>query len=229
MIPDPGEILRRRTTSATVVRILAFVPLFAGAAVGAIWGYAANEDRLYAGEHMGYAVAIGVFVFFACLMWALAPWHARRSVKMPKSVVCPACNYKIAGLTEARCPECGLPLTSEFIAAPGERTPPPRDPDRATLRQIATAVLRLTGVLIGVFATPYLIYFAIETAQFLLGSNNYYDWDEFGTGLILITGLFVIACALVVFGKLLSGYIVPSRDAVGGPAEPPAPGVSSEN
>jgi hypothetical protein len=220
MIPDPGEILRKRTGSATVVRILALVPLFAGVCIAAAWGYAANEDRLYAGEHTGYGVSVGIFVGFAVLVWALAPWHARRSVKMPKSVVCPACNYKIAGLTEARCPECGLPLTAEFIAKPGEKTPPPRDPDRATMRQMATAITRLLAMIVALATTPYLIYFTVEFVRATSG-NSYHDYDELIFGLLAAGGVLVLAIGLFIFGRAISALIVPSRSAVGGPAEPP--------
>lgn len=213
MIPDPGEILRRRVTSATIVRILAFVPLFAAASLGAIWGYEANENRLYSGEHIGYAVGCGVFVGFGIFMWVVAPWHARRSVKMPKSVVCPACNYKIAGLAEARCPECGLPLTAEFISLPGEKTPPPRDPDRTTMRQLSTAVLRLVGVLGIIGTAPVLIFAIVEAVQLYLGngSRRYGSSEIDPPTLVMTTVFFAMFLSLAVFGPRISGFIVPKR------------------
>jgi len=215
MIPDPGEILRRRVTATTVVRIAALIPVMASVTIVAVWAGTAISSRMYMGEHIGYAAACAIFLAFAVLLWTLAPFNARRSVRMPKSVVCPACNYKIRGLIEARCPECGLPLTAEFIAKPGEKTPPPRDPDRTTMRQFATGIVRVLGV-IGLVATvPGFIISGIETIRYM-GSSYQNQYQSLNDTLIptMYFGMFALLFLLLMLSaKALSGLIVPPRSA----------------
>ena len=193
-----------------IVRILAFVPLLAAASIGAVWVFQTFESRLYRGEHLGYGAAVAVFIAIAVIMWMLAPWHARRSVRMPRRLECPSCRYRLEGLTEPRCPECGLFLTSEFVATPGEKTPPPRDPDRVLLRQIATTVLRLIAIVGLVCCVPYLLFAVIESVRAMSGVSVYGSSVEWEAAVFFVS-LVAVFVSMLVWGSSLSAFIVPAR------------------
>lgn len=216
MIPDPGEILRRRVTAATIVRIMAFVPVGIAFGIGSTWVHVAFAERLRTSDHIAFGASISVMLAMAVIMWTIAPTHARHSVKMPKSVVCPACNYKIQGLAEARCPECGLPLTSEFIAKPGEKTPPPRDPDRVMLRQFATGIVRLAAALGLIGTVPGFIISVVEAYRYSAYTTN----DEALLPVIYFGAFMLMFAALAYLAKRLSAIIVPPRTAFETPVEP---------
>jgi hypothetical protein len=210
MIPDPAEILRRRVTAATVVRLLVFAPVLIAVSIGVAWLTHTLDSRLHTTEHVAYACAVSVFLAMAVIMWVIAPWHARHAVRVPKKFECPGCRYRLEGLTEARCSECGMLLTSEFVAQPGERTPRPRDPDREMMRQIATGVLRVVTALGVLACLPYLVFAVIDTVRVMIGTSYYgndVEWE-----LAAFFGFLMLVSALVfAFGARLSALIVPAR------------------
>jgi hypothetical protein len=152
-----------------------------------------------------------LFCVAAVVMWSLAPFSARQAVRMPRHIECPGCRYRLEGLTEQRCPECGLLLTGEFLADPGEHTPPPRDPDRFLLRQIATMVVRLSMAIAMLINLPIALFGTVETIQW---ATDPWEWAP-----VLVAYFMLLVCftTLLLAGKL-SGFIVPRRSKFGPPA-----------
>ena len=57
-------------------------------------------------------------LFVPGVVLIIAPrWFARLLVRLPKHPCCPACNYRLEGISRPRCPECGLELTGAFLSA----------------------------------------------------------------------------------------------------------------
>lgn len=217
MIPDPGEILRRRVTVLTVIRLLSIVPMTVSLLiVGGLISSIVN-GRARAEDYVAFGIMIFMFAAAASILWAVAPFFARKIVTMPRKIDCPACRYRLEGLTEARCPECGLVLTSEFLAAPGEKTPPPREPDRVLLRLIATLVLRLIAI-IGLLASiPITLIGTIETLRW--GSGDPEEWAILAVAYLML----LIGAGLLLLAGWLSGLIVPPRSAFGSASDRPPP------
>lgn len=117
MIPDAAEIVCARHRTAATVRLVALIgtlmfvcfgvrvltELFmAGGFPAAGWGWARLATTL------GGAAAGGV-------LFLMAPWISRWCVRPPGPPSCPKCIYNLQDLPRARCPECGLVLTTDFL------------------------------------------------------------------------------------------------------------------
>ncbi len=136
MIPDPGDIIRRRHTVAVVIRLGAigfavwstlqyFVTLLS------VWSFTASSGRMSGSGVLGIPsnfwetiglymaawflsmVAMGALTVFAdALARAIVPLQQPR---------CPRCGYALTRLVIPECPECGLALPREFANAPDPR------------------------------------------------------------------------------------------------------------
>jgi hypothetical protein len=108
---------RRRVLLTALATGLALV---GGAAFGAV-GLAINF-------RMPPPIAILLGGGFVPIVWVLATvvvWTETRAERAdrlralggPRAVACPICGYSLAGLTEARCPECGGRFTLDQLLA----------------------------------------------------------------------------------------------------------------
>jgi hypothetical protein len=158
MIPSPSEILRRRVTAATVLRIaavgvgmLTLFPLGIWLAEGI-----ADGDLLHLRYYTPNFVGAGVIATSSAALWALAPLAARLAIPVPRVHTCPGCRYRLQGLHAPQCPECGLPLTPEFMTTPADPAHRHRRADLVFLRQIAALAIRLASLLAALPVSIYL-------------------------------------------------------------------------
>ena len=120
------EISRRRMTALMVLRILAVAtPVLSFRAVYF--------------DPASVVIALAALVA-AVVLWFLAPALARRCVRAPEADTCPACGYKLEGLSAAsRCPECGLSIDTPD-------RPPPLVAGERSLLSVATLALRILSL-----------------------------------------------------------------------------------
>ena len=122
-------LLWRKTVTWTRARVRKTL-LAAGAAgvVGAVVGVTIGFTVEYSGDDI--AIYIGCMLW--PLLWIVATlfvWretNAERGDRLDRTgastVVCPACQYNLTGLREARCPECGAGYTlNELLAGQPSR------------------------------------------------------------------------------------------------------------
>ncbi|MEO1511361.1 MAG: hypothetical protein AAFU70_04740, partial [Planctomycetota bacterium] len=118
-------------------------------------------------------VAIGLVAAVLVSMPGLISWvfsHriARGLVPVRTAIHCPGCGYRIEGLEEARCPECGLELPAEFMGAgrPDQGSEPDRAAHLIKMRDTLTPVIKIIG-----FAL--MLVFGLVTVT--VGVNLYHD------------------------------------------------------
>jgi len=63
-------------------------------------------------------------------MVALLPTRASAVSSTELGMVCAHCGYSLQGLHEARCPECGIPFSAEYLR-PAPKLEPPQNPNDA--------------------------------------------------------------------------------------------------
>jgi hypothetical protein len=103
-----------------------------GLSVAAGVGFQGDEEFIVSGIlFLGLAALIVVWLQIWRLSSHQRPWHNKADGKL--DLHCPACGYRMIGLKEARCPECGAVYTvDELLAqqafAPRVGPPPPPDP-----------------------------------------------------------------------------------------------------
>jgi hypothetical protein len=101
-----------KTAGATVVSMLVGVIAAAFGAL-AIRGIPIQICMMFGGG----LVPI-VWVLLTVLLWReTAAERVQRLSRAGGGVLCPLCGYNLAGLTEARCPECGSRFTLEQLTA----------------------------------------------------------------------------------------------------------------
>lgn len=231
MIPNAAEIARRRVTAATVYRFFVVIPLLISLIpifeMLNIWF---NPGHWNHGENLasiGPLIGVALLLGSAAILWALAPWAARRAIKVPRVNTCPACRYKLQGLNAPQCPECGLTLTPEYLAS--DLAPDDREPDTVFLRQISVMVLRGTAL---IACIPLAVWFAASLVYLFIDGFRYGEVAEYlmqaaisGVGLLVAVGV-------ILFARSLAAFIVPQRSKVTPtarePRKPPdPPAVSS--
>lgn len=109
-----------RWTAARIGRtaIVSGLALLLGAAIGvlltALAPWAPGQVVILVG---GGTVPI-TWVLGTVIVWRESPRErAERLGRLGASVLCPLCGYNLAGLREARCPECGGAFTLDQLAA----------------------------------------------------------------------------------------------------------------
>jgi hypothetical protein len=117
MVPDAATIARRRHLLRTIVRCTALVllimfvgPVLSAVLVSVLEG-ATFGPRFFvrvAASAGPVLAAVALLAFERRLVMWLVPMGSHR---------CPQCDYFLVSLVEPRCPECGLPLTREFLDA----------------------------------------------------------------------------------------------------------------
>lgn len=122
-------LLWRKTVTWTRARVER--TLLAAGAAGVV-GAAVGMTIGFTVEYSGDDVAIYIGVMLWALLWILATLFIWRETKVERvdrvnrtgasTIVCPACQYNLTGLREARCPECGAGYTlNELLAGQPSR------------------------------------------------------------------------------------------------------------
>ncbi len=215
MIPNAAEITRRRVTATTVVRLIAFLPiLFLIVPIiqaANIWFNPADWNFGDDTALIGPLISGVVLILVAAGVWAIAPWSARKAIRVPRVNTCPGCHYKIEGLNAPQCPECGLALTPEYLS--GDLGEDRREVDTTLLRQVCVLVLR--GVSI-VFIIPLAMWLFANTMYFLFGGYNHIDSIAEVAVQILSPAIGVALTGVVILrAGAIAVAMVPSRAALG--------------
>lgn len=155
MIPNAGEIVRRRWTVQIVLRLCAIVLLFSatypliswmseGLADGDLW------NLTYYASRVVLAILLGLF---GALLFVMSGLLTRWLVPIRRDIRCPACRHRIEGMTEPMCTECGLLLTREFLEPLSNHSPVRERRAVRVLRYRETvrAVFRVGGVFSALF------------------------------------------------------------------------------
>lgn len=169
MIPNASEITRRRLTAGTVIRLASIAVWVAGLLPLGVTTFVVITFPKPNGSVPEEAVAWGLITLFAAgggfTLWRGASRLTRVMIPMRRKIHCPACDYVIEGLTEPLCPECGLALTTEFLAVPPPKHPEPaRTAFLVKLRDVFTPIVRVLGALLAIAASVPAI---VSTAGFI--------------------------------------------------------------
>ncbi|USN99846.1 MAG: hypothetical protein H6810_04065 [Phycisphaeraceae bacterium] len=222
MIPNAAEIARRRVTATLVFRCFSFIPWLISLVPitflantlfnSAQWDYRNDGDMIM------FGIIIAVLLGAGLLIWALAPWAARRAIPVPRVNTCPGCRYKLQGLNAPQCPECGLMLTPEYLSP--DLGPERREPDTVLLRQISMMIIRSVGELVSI---PLAIWLTV-TLSFLLLEARYHDERVLLLIQVIVAGLgLLVAAASMLLARRIAILMVPSRAAFEAPGPPAAP------
>ncbi|GIK19629.1 MAG: hypothetical protein AMXMBFR77_19630 [Phycisphaerales bacterium] len=133
---------------------------------------------------------------------------------------CPACRYRLEGLVEARCPECGLALSPEFMGLSPERDSNLRRTARVIrTREIVAVVLRFCGVLAGFAASLSIAGAVVALGWVTQVGDEYTGWyiSSFVAYLVFAGVTGGITVVLLFMPMTLARFIVP------GPPRPAAP------
>lgn len=183
LIPNAAEVVRRRWTVATCLRVgalglamLGFYPLLSwlteGLRDGDLWDVSWYWGRMLLSVLLP---GMGAACFF------LAGWVSRLLVPIRRHAECPVCRHRIEGVTEARCTECGLTLTEEFLT--GQSPGGTGEPDYARLvmirRGTVTTVFRVVGVLGAPIAGLWAVGLVMIIGMWVWDKDVQADWEFF--------------------------------------------------
>lgn len=148
MVPDAGEVLRRRHDVASIIRLgalsfavlatLRFIETAASSLGFALSGVQASGVTQVIPSEVRQMLLVQLAATVICLfalgcVWGCAAALARAVVPMQQPK-CPRCGYALTRLVIPECPECGLALPREIANAPDPRAPrqatgtPPQPP-----------------------------------------------------------------------------------------------------
>lgn len=225
MIPNASDYARRRHTILVVVRLLALLPLAVALVPLTSWFAEGISDGDFTdvGYYMDRIVIAAVMIVAAVVLFLVAGPVTRLVAGRPRKLACPYCDYAIEGLTEPRCPECGLALTREFMGLPPDETAggraerpvarPGTGPDELVRRRTLYASwVRLLGVVLLPVALPaLLIPFGVAAVMITEGDR---DWPQ-PFVIALTLGGPMLTCAVVFLfkGMLVAKLIVPADRA----------------
>ena len=218
MVPNASELARRRHTLVTVFRLLALIPSGLTLVVisAGIWvGFENTRFGFFDWrDYIGFGIFTTLGLSAAAFAWWGLPLLAGLFVPRVRDLRCPFCNYKLEGLTEPRCPECGQPLTPEFMGQPPQHSAEPADPPALAverLRAIMHPTVRVIGCLgAGLFGGLSLV---LAPVAFVTYNNQNYpgEWIFpaawlFGLALPVATFSFV----WLLMPRLITRWLVPA-------------------
>ncbi len=211
MIPNASEVIRRRWTIATVLRVLS-IPVFLSAAIPILSWIAEgiqDSDLLDVSWYWPRMFSGAVLMIGGAAGFALAGLIARFVVPARDGVRCPRCRYRLEGLVEARCPECGLTLTPEFLGVPGEPDKPePSAVHLVKLRDTLVPILRLAG---GILVFVY--FFAVIGRTFYVVVEAPNSQYPIAVIRLMHSWLGLLVGAVLLFrGQRVAALLVPKPD-----------------
>ncbi|GJM18935.1 MAG: hypothetical protein DHS20C14_11480 [Phycisphaeraceae bacterium] len=209
MIPDAAEVVRRRWTAMTILRLLSIVALLSSLLPAGSWiSEGLRDDDLFDVSYYWPRMlgAVGGLVLGAIMLLLAAPL-ARWAVPFKRELRCPRCDYRLEGLVDPLCSECGLVLTREFLGEPRELAPETDAQRIIRLQDTVATVVRLLGLLMvvgfGASATLHTITFFVEP---------FYDawWVFMLSTRILTQGtLVIVGMVFMVKGGLIGRLLAP--------------------
>ena len=216
MVPSVSEIVRRRLTVVAVIRTIAFLFGIAGVGFVLIWFFVPwvdewtnHLDRDWLGTCL---VLVIISAALASLLWVLAPWESRRIIRFPKAVICPECRYKLEGVTEARCPECGIVLTTEFMGAEPHRPAALRQRLwSARLAMKTTLALRFVSILGLIFWLVLLVALVVSFTVHKVSDGGVHPNDRvaFVAWLLICISGIAIAVLVAAVAPRLTRFMLP--------------------
>lgn len=163
MIPSPAEVVRLRATAGAAVRFVGVLCLtWASLGLASQIEWAIRAANSYGGYDVSWT-SLAISALFTLMMLTLVAFPRRWAawmVPFSDATRCPFCRYPMRGLTEPRCPECGLQLSEEFVT--GVPAPGSALAFRVRVRAAMLPVVRLVGLLL-------LLIFAIDAITEALG------------------------------------------------------------
>lgn len=210
MVPSASDIVRRRLTVVTVLRLLAVGVAHVALIPSTIVTVEYIDGMRFTSYHdwVPFVVAISFILGAAFIVWCLAPLAARLMIRVPRVTVCPNCRFKLDHLMSPQCVECGYTLTPEFMQTNTEKREHIREPDTVLLRQIASLIIRLAA---GVFVPIS----AVSCFVMVMQAIEYPEWNHWTPAFAwAFVGLF--ALTLTLFASHVAMLIVPRRKRFGG-------------
>ena len=225
MIPDAAETVRRRVAATLAIRVLCFPFLMIALVPFGIWiSEGIVDGDLFVPRYFLGPVIFGSLGLLVTGAFFLASGGLAKLLVKPATYnQCPRCGYRLEGLVEPVCSECGLPLTREFMGEPRPAVPADT-PElcRARMVTLFTPILRLAAG-VGAFASG-----SLASLIFLLMLVNDFDEEPLAVTVVLFFGMCFLV--LVFFGgRRITEFMVPR--VAGWPTVPAgeeAPAVKSD-
>jgi len=214
MVPNASEMARRRLTARTAIRFACALVLLITLFPFVSWLSEGLRDGDFFdfSYYLGRIILTGIFLVLPVVIWLLQGVLARWLVPMPRAVCCPGCGQDTSGLVEQRCPECGLPLTAEFL---DPTRPPEFHTDGPALgmkrRETAAIVFRVIGIPFVCFMALYWIALIAAVAVSFLDPNEslFVGASEIVSTFVWTLGLTLLAIALCFRARWLAAFAVP--------------------
>lgn len=160
MIPSASDLARRRHTVIIVLRMLALVP----AALTTLLMATGLANVLEWGIDESDAIAFAIILVFGggstAFTFFVLPRMVGLIVPRTRAVHCPFCDYRLEGLIEPRCPECGNALSPEFIGQPAAHGGHHDEPWPVTVerrRSLFAGVARALGLVFLMITLPIFV------------------------------------------------------------------------
>lgn len=239
MVPRPGEIVRRRLTVVTVLRIgvlglavVLTIPWFASAFYWLVWiaingpytqqtwgGSQTTDIGETAAGMIAMTIYCAVIYLFAWIGWLTVPFFARRLVPFRAINTCPKCRYPLQGLVDPMCPECGIPLGQEYIDISYGRPVRWSTHQRSVraARQSFAAIFRFIGIL-AVLATMGVGIQAVVAVYWYFVLQEFFDLFDVIAWVVATLGTGLVTALFLYRADHLAAFVVPSTSSQSGRA-----------
>ncbi|MAY75906.1 MAG: hypothetical protein CMJ31_14535 [Phycisphaerae bacterium] len=214
MIPNASDLARRRQVIITVFRMIAVAPVLLMLFITAmIVGQSLQWGGMDKEAWIGVGVVNGLGLTAFSILFFFLPAIAGVFLPRRRTPSCPFCDYQLEGLAEPRCPECGNPLTPEFMGLPPAHDSPALEPLAVTIerrRSLFTSVIRLIGWLALLLAFPLFLWGLTATSMEFFNDfsrRSIIPWASFLIG--FATPFLVLAIVLAFFGAKVARLVVP--------------------
>lgn len=212
MIPNAAEIARRQWTALFAVRLVVLFLFFLSMMPLVSWfteGFSDDDffDLGYYADHIAFTIAL---LLFTGIILLLQRRIARLLVPIVRYTRCPACRYRIEGLNDPICPECGLALTAEFLD-PDEHQPQP-DTTRISYHVVENRRHIIANIFraLGVFMFFYWALILVSGIALVVFSNDG-DMFIYAISTLLQSGVVFVFMILLLFGHhRLARFCVPT-------------------
>ncbi len=221
MIPNASEVVRRRWVFVSVLRLLGVVGVLVALPAAALWiAEGVRDDDLLDITYYWPRMLMSLSGFGAAFVALLGAKRVSRWIVPARTTTsCPRCWYRLEGLVEPICPECGLTLTPEFMGGTREEpAPEPRAVRLVKIRDLMTPWVRLVGLLM---VLTYGLYAFVVSVGLLVDAPND-PATLIGLWITVIFAWIVLigGVGMIIRGEWVSAMLVPR---VRGPEEPTEP------
>lgn len=194
------DIVRRRWTLIAVVRLVALgfaciglFPVFAWLIQGIM-----DDDLLEMRYYLGNLIMSAVMLVMALVGFLLSGPIVRLATPVRSEVRCPKCSYELLAPSERLCPECGMDVSSLWSSGGGMS----EIAWRARVTENVTIVLRLVGLVMGIYSGLNLLWNAARGVSEPYGMLVRLTWP-----LLLVLS----SAGLLFFGGAIARRLVPAK------------------